>query len=1364
MSISCRIFRDEQGNIDFVNTEKGSRSTLFDSLTKVAGGNKEVALTLYSLTDTALFKELVDSKKGKYKTEFLKKMKGLVKKEAAKIVPKEAAPAVAGNKLFNEPLEEASVIADEYIAEKGLNTDPIQKITKLDAENSKRIAKEFDKMKATPNDPQTKAAYQAMIDETLEQYKKILDKGYKVEINNSEPYDSSADMIKDLRDNKRMKIFSTEFGFGDEPITEKQREDNPLLQKTEFKDANGESLLANDMFRFVHDFFGHAKFGNGFGAIGEENAWNIHARMYSPLARRAMTTETRGQNSWVNFSGVNDEVFKKRDRARVLRQEGKLEEAKKLSEEVYEEMSFSEQKVGLLPEWVSTPKIESISPENSSNYANLTEDGLGNYVFYHVGEDNYKTIKRKSGATTATSREEAAALSKIGGLAMYYTRPEDSETMVSGTSKYMVKVPMDKVYDFNTDKLNLYDQAKELHDKEHPGKAFDPNSQVAYISKIAAEVGYEMVVSQWKDITRAQTTKEFAPVDVQRTTTGKVKSFTESYKSNSTKGYRSIIPVPKQTKLKEVYLEMNIERNKINKYDSIYHLYENNTKLTQDEITEMVDSSDISKELKDRYLEILNTKEDKRMSVAANKEVTANPNLPYFEVNGARVFFKDRVSPITGKDTGKIELDLLQTEARDQGQGYAKEALKKFLEYTDAIGKDVYLVVAPRNLETDAERLKELYKSFGFVETSDFEMLRKSQDVFPEDFDKNGEPSVKMVLEFSSNTPKRLANKEIAQAHNTAIAFGVKSSIELRRILEDTFVKNGVVTFDKAAMSQSGYNIYEISQIQNSPELQKQIKDAIMALRNTEDFILDYDERFASADSSEIGLFGKQIANNPYVAEIELAQELAGTEEDSVTDSLTEEMASQYAKDPRFKQAVDSMARDYRNVPVMTVENGELVEKKASIEGALKNGLIDTQNEKVSDDIDHLTYKIEPRFWDTSKNQIYAILKRLGKEAVKNGIDLQDIYLKAMTKSREQILQFFSEMETMLEQPTDENIKYFSEAYNSMFDLDTENTRLIKTNSEFEVAVDTNISEYELFDKFGLVKKQEGIYRKTKPRSLEELYNAFFTNTKLLPKEVTSVEELQEYVRKNMNKLEVQDFQVDTDNLEKMFLYKKFFKFSLATQPATIQVEGVEKITLDEEYLKKDFVQHIGKWILETQNKNFQITENGIELVNTDPISKAEAILSIPQDWKEDFAQYDNLSKKLNLGLKQEEDVQQEFDKEKENRLEAINNPNAVPKLKGEYSYIEGGVLAAKNEANNIVRTPAGIFEMSYESGNVKFFNKLTPSEGSYKTIEAEKPFSDIDYKKYTHLETTPEIFKRSKEYYSKAELKQINDDYFECQ
>lgn len=256
-----------------------------------------------------------------------------------------------GNKLFNEPLKDAETIAKSYMKSVGMDYVPVEKITKLDENLSKRISDAYDKMKNDPNDPKVKAAYEAMAKETLEQHKAIIDKGYKVEINNTEPYSDSGAMIEDLRDNKRMKIFSTESGFGDEPITDEQRKENPLLRDSGFKDVNGETLLVNDVFRFVHDFFGHAKLGNSFGPIGEENAWRVHSEMYSPEARKAMTSETRGQNSWVNFSGVNDAVFKKRDKARQLRKDGKIEEANQMVGEVYEEMSFADQKVGLLPDF-----------------------------------------------------------------------------------------------------------------------------------------------------------------------------------------------------------------------------------------------------------------------------------------------------------------------------------------------------------------------------------------------------------------------------------------------------------------------------------------------------------------------------------------------------------------------------------------------------------------------------------------------------------------------------------------------------------------------------------------------------------------------------------------------------------------------------------------------------------------------------------------------------------------------------------------------------------------------------------------------------------------------------------------------------
>jgi hypothetical protein len=75
---------------------------------------------------------------------------------------------------------------------------------------------------------------------------------------------------------------------------------HPLLEKTGIWN-NGRERCYNDLFRAVHDYFGQAVEGNQFGPAGEERAWLKHVSMFSPLAVKAMTSETRGQNSWVNF-------------------------------------------------------------------------------------------------------------------------------------------------------------------------------------------------------------------------------------------------------------------------------------------------------------------------------------------------------------------------------------------------------------------------------------------------------------------------------------------------------------------------------------------------------------------------------------------------------------------------------------------------------------------------------------------------------------------------------------------------------------------------------------------------------------------------------------------------------------------------------------------------------------------------------------------------------------------------------------------------------------------------------------------------------------------------------------------------------
>tara|TARA_R110002020_G_scaffold156127_3_gene337860 strand:+ start:1 stop:9006 length:9006 start_codon:yes stop_codon:yes gene_type:complete len=214
----------------------------------------------------------------------------------------------AGREQKNAPLfsgknRKIIDLANKYIAKKGLAAPEDTEIRRLNTDYSKAMADAYEAAKNTPLDKDVQRAYKALAKESKDQFEALKKDGYVVELwdGANQPYENSTEMVADLKDNKHLYVFSTEEGFGETGITPQDRRENPMLADSGYKDANGKKLLLNDLFRFVHDAFGHGKLGNSFGPVGEENAWYVHSQMFSPDARRAMTSETRGQNSWVNF-------------------------------------------------------------------------------------------------------------------------------------------------------------------------------------------------------------------------------------------------------------------------------------------------------------------------------------------------------------------------------------------------------------------------------------------------------------------------------------------------------------------------------------------------------------------------------------------------------------------------------------------------------------------------------------------------------------------------------------------------------------------------------------------------------------------------------------------------------------------------------------------------------------------------------------------------------------------------------------------------------------------------------------------------------------------------------------------------------
>lgn len=236
------------------------------------------------------------------------------------------------------PIQRIRDTADAYMKSAGLEHTPVTTYVKVNPDTSREIANAYDEMKDDPENSEVKRAYTAMAHETLAQWEAVKKTGLKVEFFDpkNDPYGASPRLaIQDIKNNNHLWVFSTEEGYGERAITPKDIEHNPMLALVPGETISGKPVRINDIFRIVHDFFGHAQEGNGFRADGEENAWRVHSTMYTPEARRAMTTETRGQNSWLNY-GPHGESNRTASTADTV---------------------FADQKVGLLPEWISETDV-----------------------------------------------------------------------------------------------------------------------------------------------------------------------------------------------------------------------------------------------------------------------------------------------------------------------------------------------------------------------------------------------------------------------------------------------------------------------------------------------------------------------------------------------------------------------------------------------------------------------------------------------------------------------------------------------------------------------------------------------------------------------------------------------------------------------------------------------------------------------------------------------------------------------------------------------------------------------------------------------------------------------------------------------
>lgn len=272
--------------------------------------------------------------------------------DAEALTPLPGAPRVPG---FHGPDPRLVAVAEEYARDNGIDLKRQDAYAEIDEGRASRIAAAYGAMEHAPQDPRVKAAYADLIRQTRAQYDALAAAGYRfwfIDLkrpDNAEYTTSPWNAMRDIRANRKMGVFPTNDGFGSNAAFDP--ESNPLLEDTGLSwpvgglDGELAPVLANDLFRAVHDAFGHGLEGSGFRAQGEENAWQAHVRLFTGDAVGAITSETRGQNSWLNY-GPHGEANRN---ART------------------EDTVFADQKTGLMPEWTWTEgRVGDAAPADSA--------------------------------------------------------------------------------------------------------------------------------------------------------------------------------------------------------------------------------------------------------------------------------------------------------------------------------------------------------------------------------------------------------------------------------------------------------------------------------------------------------------------------------------------------------------------------------------------------------------------------------------------------------------------------------------------------------------------------------------------------------------------------------------------------------------------------------------------------------------------------------------------------------------------------------------------------------------------------------------------------------------------------------------
>ena len=268
---------------------------------------------------------------------------------------------------------------------------------------------------------------------------------------------------------------------------------HPLLN--EFDPHYG--LNSNEKFRAVHDYLGHGTTGSEFGRKGEELAYGAHAQTLSPLAKIAAAAETRGQNSFVNYSGKNADLIEKMSSLRLqknkaIREGESPEKYDQALRDLGGQWEYAKQQGVALPPEMLEPGYKGNMPEYIK--ANLyPEHGISHKGYHYSNKtDLEETDPTKYGYGIRGAEAKRLALpGSIKERTYFYNEPGMREP---GLGKSQYEADLNNFYDTENDPAGIIKMATVYNRDKHGN--LDVAGKSNDMERMMREAGYEGYFNQ----------------------------------------------------------------------------------------------------------------------------------------------------------------------------------------------------------------------------------------------------------------------------------------------------------------------------------------------------------------------------------------------------------------------------------------------------------------------------------------------------------------------------------------------------------------------------------------------------------------------------------------------------------------------------------------------------------------------------------------------------------------------------------------------------------------------------------------------------------------------------------------------------